>query len=75
MADLKTEGRFDQVRGKVRSTWGDVTDDDIDRAEGNKENLIGIIKEKTGSTIESIRDALDRMFGDDDDATEEDRPK
>ena len=24
MADLKTEGRFDQVKGKARSIWGDL---------------------------------------------------
>ena len=66
MADLKTEGRFDRIRGRVRETWGDVTDDDFDRAQGNAENLIGRIKEKTGDTVDNIRRRLEELMNDDD---------
>lgn len=59
--DMKTEGRFDQVKGKIRSTWGQLTDDDIDQAKGNLESLIGKIKERTGETVESIRERINRM--------------
>ena len=65
MADLKTEGRFDRIRGRVRETWGEVTDDDFDRARGNTENLIGRIKEKTGDTMENIRRRLEEFMDDD----------
>jgi uncharacterized protein YjbJ (UPF0337 family) len=66
MADLKTEGRFDRAKGRARSIWGDLTDDDIDKARGNVENLIGRIKEKTGETSEEIRRKLGDVFDDDD---------
>jgi uncharacterized protein YjbJ (UPF0337 family) len=65
LADLKTEGRFDRIRGRVRETWGEVTDDDFDRAQGNTENLIGRIKEKTGDTVENIRRRLEEFMDDD----------
>lgn len=66
MADLMTEGRFDQIKGRARSIWGDLTDDDFDKAHGDTQTLIGRIKEKTGETIEDIQ----RKLGDipDDDA-------
>jgi uncharacterized protein YjbJ (UPF0337 family) len=67
MADLKTEGQIDRARGRIRSTWGDLTDDDIDQAHGDTENLIGRIKEKTGETVEDIRQKLDDLFSGDDD--------
>jgi uncharacterized protein YjbJ (UPF0337 family) len=66
MGDLKTEGRIDRIRGRVRQMWGDVTDDDIDQARGNTENLVGRIKEKTGETAEDIRGRLQQMFDEDD---------
>ena len=66
MADLKTEGRFDRVKGRARSIWGDLTDDDFDKAQGNVENLIGRIKEKTGETAEEIRQKLGDIFDDED---------
>ncbi|MHB0878672.1 MAG: CsbD family protein [Anaerolineae bacterium] len=54
------EGRWKQVRGRVKETWGDLTDDDLDRAEGNRDQLIGKIQEKTGQT----RQEIERQFDD-----------
>jgi uncharacterized protein YjbJ (UPF0337 family) len=62
--DIKQEGQVDELRGKVRSTWGDVTDDDFDRSKGDMESLIGTIKQKTGETAESIREKLKGFFDD-----------
>lgn len=51
---MKWEGRWDQLKGKVQQTWGDVTNDDLDVAEGNYDELIGKIKERTGESREEI---------------------
>ena len=56
---LKWEGRWDQLKGKARQAWGNLTDDDLDVAEGNLEELIGRIKERTGESAEQIRGRLD----------------
>ena len=61
----KWEGRWDQVKGRARQMWGNLTDDDLDVAQGNVEEPIGKIKERTGETAEEIRDRLDREFPDD----------
>ena len=66
MGDLRNEGRIDRVRGRVRSTWGGLTDDDIDENKGNLEGLIGRIKEKTGEGVDAIREKLEGFFRDDD---------
>lgn len=55
---LKWEGRWDQLKGKVQQTWGDLTDDDLDVAEGNYDELIGRIKERTGESYEEIEQRL-----------------
>ncbi len=31
MDDLKLEGKWDQVKGRVKEAWGSLTDDDLDR--------------------------------------------
>jgi uncharacterized protein YjbJ (UPF0337 family) len=69
MSDLRTEGRIDRARGRIRETWGEVTDDDFDKAQGNTENLIGRIKEKTGDTLENIQQKLQEIFDNDDEET------
>jgi uncharacterized protein YjbJ (UPF0337 family) len=56
---MKWEGRWDQLKGKARQAWGDLTDDDLDVAEGNYEELVGRIKERTGESAEVIRQRLE----------------
>ncbi len=58
----KWEGRWEQLKGKARQVWGDLTDDDLDVAEGNYEDMVGRIKERTGETAEEIRRRLDEDF-------------
>lgn len=52
------EGRWDQLKGKAKQAWGDLTDDDLDVAEGNYEELIGRIKERTGESAVEIQRRL-----------------
>jgi uncharacterized protein YjbJ (UPF0337 family) len=59
---MKWEGRWDQLKGKARQVWGDLTDDDLDVAEGNYEELVGRIKEKTGESAEEIQRRLDEDY-------------
>jgi uncharacterized protein YjbJ (UPF0337 family) len=54
----KWEGRWDQLKGKAQQAWGNLTDDDLDVAEGNYDEMIGKIKEKTGETQEKIEERL-----------------
>ena len=50
----KWEGRWDQLKGKAKSLWGNMTDDDFLKTKGDYEQLIGVIKTKTGQTREEI---------------------
>lgn len=63
--DLKAQGQWDQVKGRVKEAWGVLTDDDLDRTEGKFDRLVGTIKEKTGESIDAVerklRDLIDRM--------------
>lgn len=55
----KWEGRWDQLKGKAKQHWGQLTDDDVDVAEGNYDEFVGRIKERTGEAEERIRERLD----------------
>lgn len=56
----KWQGRWEQLKGRAKQAWGDLTDDDFTKAEGNYDELIGIINEKTGEAREEIERRLDR---------------
>ena len=46
--EKKWDGRWDQFKGKVKQTWGQMTDDDCDVAEGKYDEMVGRIKTRTG---------------------------
>jgi uncharacterized protein YjbJ (UPF0337 family) len=39
----KWEGRWEQLKGKVKSLWGDVTDDELTKTQGDYERLVGVL--------------------------------
>jgi uncharacterized protein YjbJ (UPF0337 family) len=41
-------GDWKQIKGKVREQWGKLTDDDLDVAEGRRDQLVGKIQEHYG---------------------------
>lgn len=59
---MQFEGKWDQMKGRVKETWGDVTDDDLDRTEGKWDQIIGKIKEKTGESADVIQDKLRKFL-------------
>jgi uncharacterized protein YjbJ (UPF0337 family) len=61
------EGKWDQAKGKIKETVGEVTDDRDLEAEGRAENTGGDVKEgfgrarrKVGEAIEDLGDKIGR---------------
>jgi uncharacterized protein YjbJ (UPF0337 family) len=44
------KGKWKQLNGKIKAKWGDLTDDDLTIAEGNREYLAGKVQERYGVT-------------------------
>lgn len=42
------EGKWKEMKGKVRNQWGKLTDDDVARMQGKTEELAGILQQKYG---------------------------
>jgi uncharacterized protein YjbJ (UPF0337 family) len=55
------EGTWKQFKGKVKETWGELTDDELDKYEGKKDQLAGLIQKRTGQAREEIQRQLDDL--------------
>lgn len=44
------KGKWNQVKGKFKEKYGELTDDDLTYAEGKEEQLLGRLQERTGET-------------------------
>ena len=47
-------GRWTAWRGRMRERWGRLTYDDIAVSRGRREQLIGVLQRRYGSTVEEI---------------------
>ncbi len=56
------EGKWNQLKGKVQETWGDLTDDDLDRINGRYEQLVGTLQERYGYSRQRAESEVDTFL-------------
>ena len=42
------EGKWKELKGKARSKWGKLTDDDLENVAGKKDMLLGRLQQRYG---------------------------
>ena len=47
------QGKWKQYAGRAKEKWGDLTDDDLDRVEGKRDQLVGLVQERYGVAREA----------------------
>ena len=55
-------GQWKQMRGELKSWWGKLADDDLDRIGGQKDKLIGLVQEKYGYARATAEQEVERRF-------------
>ena len=62
MTELTWKGRWNQLKGKAKQQWAELTDDDLLYVEGKEEELLGRLQEKTGKTKEELQLWIDEQM-------------
>jgi uncharacterized protein YjbJ (UPF0337 family) len=55
------QGQWNKLRGQVQQKWGVLTDDDLAFANGNVDQLVGRIQQRTGEARQAIENYLDDL--------------
>jgi uncharacterized protein YjbJ (UPF0337 family) len=58
---LKLKGTWNEVKGKIKKEYADMTDDDLLYKEGQDDQLIGKLQQKTGKTKEQVIDWIQKL--------------
>jgi uncharacterized protein YjbJ (UPF0337 family)/sporulation protein YlmC with PRC-barrel domain len=58
------EGNWKQMRGHIKEWWGKLTNDDLDKINGQCDRLVGLIQEKYGYTKAQAEQELERHLSD-----------
>ena len=61
MNTLSFTGLWNEVAGKIKQKYANLTDDDLMFAEGKEEELLGRLQKKIGKTKEEIRDMIRKL--------------
>jgi uncharacterized protein YjbJ (UPF0337 family) len=61
MTNLQLKGSWNEVKGKLKQKYGQLTDDDLKFAEGKDEELLGRLQQKLGKTKEELRKELESL--------------
>ena len=60
-SSLKIKGNWNEMKGKIKQTYANVTDDDLLYEEGKEDELYGRLQRRTGKTKEEIKSWIDKL--------------
>ncbi|SFO70618.1 Uncharacterized conserved protein YjbJ, UPF0337 family [Algoriphagus ornithinivorans] len=55
---LQLKGNWNQVKGQLKQKYAQLTDDDLKFTEGQEDEILGLLQEKTGEKIENLRQMI-----------------
>ncbi len=56
------QGHWHEMKGKVKQQWGQLTEDEITRLNGTREELRGLIQQKYGYQKDRIEKEIDKFL-------------
>lgn len=54
------QGKWTELKGKARAQWGEISDDELAEARGDREQMIGLVQQKYGKVREEAEREVDR---------------
>lgn len=61
MNDLQLKGNWNEIKGKMKQKYGDLTDDDLTYVEGKEDELLGRLQERTGKSKEELKKEIEDL--------------
>lgn len=57
----KVKGNWNQLKGKAKQQYGELSDDDVAYQEGKEDELYGRLQKKLGKTKQEVKDWIDSL--------------
>jgi uncharacterized protein YjbJ (UPF0337 family) len=61
MNKIQFKGSWNEIKGKLKQSYGNLADDDLIFAEGKDDELLGRLQKKLGKTKDEIRQMIERL--------------
>lgn len=60
-AEYKARGNWNELKGKIKQQYGDLTDDDLTYEEGRQDEWLGRLQQKTGRAKGELKKWIDSL--------------
>jgi len=61
MNKLQMQGSWNEIKGKLKQQYGNLTDDDLVFAEGKDDELVGRLQKRLGKTKDEVRQMIEKL--------------
>ena len=61
MNKLQFKGSWNEIKGKLKQQFGNLTDDDLTFADGKEDELLGRLQKKLGKSKEDLRLMIEKL--------------
>jgi uncharacterized protein YjbJ (UPF0337 family) len=61
MTTLQIKGNWNEIKGKLKQKYAQLTDDDLTFAEGKEEELLGRLQQRLGKSKEEVRREIEEF--------------
>ncbi len=58
---LQMKGNWNEIKGKLKQKYGQLTDDDLAFADGKEDELLGRLQKRLGRTEDELRAEIEDM--------------
>jgi uncharacterized protein YjbJ (UPF0337 family) len=58
---LNLKGNWNEIRGKLKQKYGQLTDDDLTFVEGKEDEMLGRMQKRLGRSKEEVRTMVESM--------------
>ena len=58
---LNLKGNWNELKGKAKQQYADLTDDDLLYEDGKDDELLGRLQKKIGKTKEEVKNWIERL--------------
>jgi uncharacterized protein YjbJ (UPF0337 family) len=59
MTKLQIKGNWNEIKGKLKQKYAELTDDDLTFAEGKEDELLGRLQQRLGKSKDEVRRAIE----------------
>ena len=61
MTKMNIKGNWNEIKGKLKQKYGQLTDDDLTFAEGKEDELLGRLQQRLGKSKEDVRREIEQF--------------